>query len=156
MAPVGEVSVGSAGAERRVTNVAAGSGDTDAVNVSQLKAASTHYYSVNDGGVASGNYNNDGATGTNALAAGVNAAAGSSNSVAMGNGRQAKSIDARDKADNAIAIGNRPSRTQPVVCRSVAARPLAFSLPTRSPSARAHGRIPTPTTRSPSVAAPRR
>ncbi|WP_369799907.1 YadA-like family protein [Cupriavidus sp. SHE] len=106
MAPVGEVSVGSAGAERRVTNVAAGSGDTDAVNVSQLKAASTHYYSVNDGGVASGNYNNDGATGTNALAAGVNAAAGSSNSVAMGNGSQAKSIDARDKADNAIAIGN--------------------------------------------------
>jgi hypothetical protein len=72
---VGEVSVGSAGAERRVTNVAAGSGDTDAVNVSQLKASLTHYYSVNDGGVASGNYNNDGATGTNALAAGVNAAA---------------------------------------------------------------------------------
>ncbi|QWC91638.1 ESPR-type extended signal peptide-containing protein [Cupriavidus metallidurans] len=106
MAPVGEVSVGSAGAERRVTNVAAGSGDTDAVNVSQLKAASTHYYSVNDGGVASGNYNNDGATGTNALAAGVNAVAGSSNSVAMGSGSQAKSIDARDKADNAIAIGN--------------------------------------------------
>ena len=36
--PVGEVSVGSAGAERRITNVAAGSADTDAVNVSQLKA----------------------------------------------------------------------------------------------------------------------
>lgn len=33
----GEVSVGSAGAERRVTNVAAGAADTDAVNVSQLK-----------------------------------------------------------------------------------------------------------------------
>lgn len=31
------VSVGAAGAERRVTNVAAGTGDTDAVNVSQLK-----------------------------------------------------------------------------------------------------------------------
>ena len=35
--PVGEVSVGSAGAERRITNVAAGAADTDAVNVSQLK-----------------------------------------------------------------------------------------------------------------------
>ncbi|NPT43986.1 adhesin [Paraburkholderia sp. 1N] len=34
----GEVSVGSAGNERRVTNVAAGAADTDAVNVSQLKA----------------------------------------------------------------------------------------------------------------------
>ncbi|CAE6711563.1 YadA-like family protein [Paraburkholderia haematera] len=37
-APAGEVSVGSAGQERRVTNVAAGAADTDAVNVSQLKA----------------------------------------------------------------------------------------------------------------------
>ncbi|WP_260858492.1 YadA family autotransporter adhesin [Paraburkholderia sp. BCC1885] len=35
---VGEVSVGSAGAERRITNVAAGSAGTDAVNVSQLQA----------------------------------------------------------------------------------------------------------------------
>ena len=35
--PVGEISVGSAGAERRITNVAAGAADTDAVNVSQLK-----------------------------------------------------------------------------------------------------------------------
>ncbi|WP_448680719.1 YadA-like family protein [Pseudomonas nicosulfuronedens] len=35
--PVGEVSVGSAGAERRITNLAAGAEDTDAVNVSQLR-----------------------------------------------------------------------------------------------------------------------
>ena len=35
--PVGEVSVGSVGGERRITNVAAGSADTDAVNVSQLR-----------------------------------------------------------------------------------------------------------------------
>ncbi|MGF6778857.1 autotransporter adhesin [Paraburkholderia sp. GAS334] len=34
----GEVSVGAASAERRITNVAAGAGDTDAVNLSQLKA----------------------------------------------------------------------------------------------------------------------
>ena len=34
----GEVSVGSAGAERRITNVAAGSATTDAVNVSQLQS----------------------------------------------------------------------------------------------------------------------
>ncbi|MHC9086913.1 YadA-like family protein [Luteimonas sp. RIT-PG2_3] len=36
--PVGEVSVGSTGNERRVTNVAAGANATDAVNVSQLRA----------------------------------------------------------------------------------------------------------------------
>ncbi|MDF3934477.1 YadA-like family protein [Pseudomonas citronellolis] len=40
VAPVGEVSVGSAGNERRVTNVAAGADETDAVNVSQLKGVS--------------------------------------------------------------------------------------------------------------------
>jgi autotransporter adhesin len=34
---VGEVSIGSPGAERQITNVAAGSADTDAVNVAQLK-----------------------------------------------------------------------------------------------------------------------
>src|SRR5690606_19826794 len=38
IAPVGEVSIGSAGSERRITNVAAGANDTDAVNVSQLRA----------------------------------------------------------------------------------------------------------------------
>ncbi|WP_211230554.1 YadA-like family protein, partial [Inquilinus limosus] len=37
----GEVSVGSSGAERRITNVAAGSAATDAVNVSQLTALSS-------------------------------------------------------------------------------------------------------------------
>ncbi|MDQ7978468.1 ESPR-type extended signal peptide-containing protein [Paraburkholderia sp. SARCC-3016] len=36
---IGEVSVGSVGKERRVTNVAAGAASTDAVNVSQLKSA---------------------------------------------------------------------------------------------------------------------
>ncbi|VWC56273.1 YadA-like family protein [Burkholderia lata] len=46
--PVGEVSVGSAGAERRLTNVAAGSGDTDAVNVSQLKALQSSVGDVSD------------------------------------------------------------------------------------------------------------
>ncbi|WP_189615009.1 ESPR-type extended signal peptide-containing protein [Pigmentiphaga litoralis] len=37
----GEVSVGSAGAERKLTNVAAGSLDTDATNVAQLRAVSS-------------------------------------------------------------------------------------------------------------------
>ena len=90
------VSVGSAGNERAITNVGAGrinANSTDAINGSQLyaianrlQAGQTHYYSVNDGGNRGGNYNNDGATAANTLAAGVNAKAGSSNSVAMGDG----------------------------------------------------------------------
>ncbi|PFH30315.1 YadA-like family protein [Burkholderia sp. JKS000303] len=46
--PVGEVSVGSSGAERRITNVAAGAEDTDAVNVSQLKALQSSVGDVSD------------------------------------------------------------------------------------------------------------
>ncbi|WP_322089619.1 YadA-like family protein [Burkholderia sp. BCC1999] len=46
--PVGEVSIGSGGAERRITNVAAGSADTDAVNVSQLKSVETSVGDVSD------------------------------------------------------------------------------------------------------------
>lgn len=45
---VGQVSIGSAGNERRLTHVAAGANDTDAVNVSQLKALQTQV----DGGAA--------------------------------------------------------------------------------------------------------
>jgi hypothetical protein len=39
--PVGEVSVGSSGAERRLTNVAAGGAPTDAINVSQLSTTAS-------------------------------------------------------------------------------------------------------------------
>src|SRR6185437_14581673 len=57
----------------KITNVAAGTNPDDAVNLSQLDSAvagaTTHYYSVNDGGTQGGNYNNDGATGAGALAA---------------------------------------------------------------------------------------
>lgn len=111
-APAGEVSIGSAGSERRITNVAAGSAETDAVNVSQLTALAdvveeneTHYFSVNDGGVAGGNYNNDGATGTNAVAAGVNASATGTNNVAMGSNARSGNTFSPNSTQNAVAIG---------------------------------------------------
>ncbi|MGE8200071.1 MAG: hypothetical protein ACN6RL_04395 [Variovorax sp.] len=103
------VSVGDAanGKFRQITGVAAGAADSDAVNVSQLKAVSSaaaagavHYYSVNDGGTQQGNYSNGGATGLNSLAAGVNATAEAANSVSMGNGASVGAI-----ATGGIAIG---------------------------------------------------
>ena len=42
---------------RQLTNLAAGTQDTDAVNVAQLKAAQTHFYSVNSDETTAGNYN---------------------------------------------------------------------------------------------------
>ena len=47
-APVGEVSIGSAGAERRLSHLAAGASDTDAVNVSQLKSVAENVGSLGD------------------------------------------------------------------------------------------------------------
>ena len=81
----------SAAVTRQITNVAAGTQDTDAVNVAQLKAvqaaadaSKVHYYSVNDKGIHVGNYNNDGAKGGMALAAGAGAAANGTASTVTG------------------------------------------------------------------------
>ena len=122
--PVGVVSVGAQGRERQIINVAAGnisSTSTDAVNGSQLYSVANevgknadaitnidtkidnvamHYYSVNSSEQDAGsNYNNDGATGRNALAAGVNTSARGFESTAIGYG-------AKTTQDNAVAIGN--------------------------------------------------
>lgn len=89
---------------RQIIGVAAGSEDTDAVNVAQLKAlrsdlqtdvanGKTHYYSIKSSAQdADSNYNNDGAKGENALAAGSYAIA-QKESVAIGYKAQAQ--DAR-------------------------------------------------------------
>ena len=88
------ISVGKADGTltRQITGVAAGTANSDAVNVAQLKAAQTHYYSVNDGGTVKANYNNDGATGTDAIAAGVSARATGNYSAAFGPSSQATNI----------------------------------------------------------------
>ena len=90
---------------RQITGVAAGTDLTDAVNVAQLKAAvaqfsgggsgtggsGVHDYSVNSVDSANdSNYNNTGATGNNALAAGVSASATRENAVAIGTGARAE------------------------------------------------------------------
>ncbi|WP_439899852.1 YadA family autotransporter adhesin [Paraburkholderia phymatum] len=62
----GEVSIGSAGAERRVTNVAAGSAATDAVNVSQLQSenAKADEIGANTAAALGGGSTYDATTGT--------------------------------------------------------------------------------------------
>ena len=105
------VSFGATGYERQLKHVAAGevsATSTDAINGSQLYAVAektqTHYYSVNDGGTRGGNYNNDGATGSNSLAAGVGAVASAKNTVAAGYNAQATH-------DGAVAVGANTSAT---------------------------------------------
>lgn len=113
-APASTLSIGAVGAERTLTNLAAGrisATSTDAINGSQLFA--THqaieelnvvvdankirYYSVNS--TDGGNQENDGATGADAIAAGKDATAEGDEAVALGYGATAS-------GDGALAFGS--------------------------------------------------
>ena len=98
------VSVGNGSTTtRQITGVAAGTNDTDAVNVAQLKAiaggtGSIHFVSVKGGNASSVNYNNDGAKETGAIAIGANAEATANSAVAMG-------FNAQSNGSGSIVIG---------------------------------------------------
>ena len=99
-----QVSVGAAGKERQIKNVAAGevsATSTDAINGSQLFAVASqikpiNYFSVKSSAV--GNKNNAGATGTDAIAIGPGAQSSGDNGVSLGNGSQAN-------AESVVSIG---------------------------------------------------
>ena len=105
----GALSIGNGGVSRQITNVAAGSEDSDAVNLAQLKEAMTHYYSVKTteatDKAGNNNYLNDGATGDNALAAGVSAVATGNNATAVGTNTYASGEDASAYGYRAAAMG---------------------------------------------------
>ena len=99
-----QVSVGAAGKERQIKNVAAGevsATSTDAINGSQLFAVASqikpiNYISVKSSAV--GNKNNAGATGADAVAIGPGAQSSGDNGVSLGNGSQAN-------AESVVSIG---------------------------------------------------
>ncbi|QIM68176.1 YadA-like family protein [Basfia succiniciproducens] len=118
----GDVTINNNGIDagnHTITNVANGSNASDAVNVAQLEANTTRYYSVNS--TVAGNRNNDGATGINAMAAGANAVASGDNATAIGQGTKANSAAAiaignnanatSSRNDSVIAIGNNAQST---------------------------------------------
>ena len=82
---------------RTLGNVANGVKDNDAVNVSQLKASTVKYFSVNS--TATGNRDNTGATGVDAIAIGPLAKSTADNALAIGNNAQANS-------NYAVALGH--------------------------------------------------
>ena len=127
------VSVGAAGTERQIKNVAAGeitAISTDAINGSQLyyvadelAKSSFGYMHVNDGtttqkaGTTATNYgaggSKGGATGTKSIAGGMNAQAAGEQALAMGASAEAsgknsiaQGSSANASAEDAIAIGN--------------------------------------------------
>lgn len=93
----------------KLTNIAAGTADTDAVNVSQLIKSSEEnrikYFSVKSDKTGGGsNYDNDGAKGQEAVAIGPNAIVetNAASSVALGDGAKVEA-----NAASAIAIGHK-------------------------------------------------
>ncbi|WP_201557078.1 ESPR-type extended signal peptide-containing protein [Psychrobacter sp. 72-O-c] len=84
-----------------ISNVKDGVANNDAVNVSQLAANKTKYYSVNS--TAMDNANNDGASGLNAMAMGGNAKASGEQAIAIGSGESGQ--DTTASGDQSIAIG---------------------------------------------------
>ena len=90
------------GRTRQITGVAAGSADTDAVNVAQLKALNTkmdqgaiHYYSVtSDKKAAGSNYDNDGAKAADSMVIGIGSISEAQNSTVLGNNNTLKRYNA--------------------------------------------------------------
>ncbi|MFC0179273.1 YadA family autotransporter adhesin, partial [Thorsellia kenyensis] len=106
---------GDAFKTRIIANVGAGVQDNDAVNLGQLNSVidqnKTRYYSVNSS-TQQGNYNNDGATGLNSMAAGINASAIGEKSAAFGFGATSTGIgslalgtDSKANFNSSVAIG---------------------------------------------------
>ncbi|MDU2096056.1 MAG: YadA-like family protein, partial [Negativicoccus succinicivorans] len=104
------------GRTRQITGVAAGSADTDAVNVAQLKAidrklaqGAVHYYSVTSDKKATGsNFDNDGAKADDSMVIGIGSTSEGINSTVVGNNNTLKG-GKRDsdgvRRNNSIVVG---------------------------------------------------
>ena len=101
----------SAAVTRQITNVAAGTQDTDAVNVAQLKkvqaaagAAKVHYYSAKSTktGVGS-NYDNDGAEAEDSIVLGISSSSKGVNSTVLGNNNKLTGV--KNGRNNSIVAG---------------------------------------------------
>ena len=100
---------------RQITGVAAGTEETDAVNVAQLKKvkdsintavenSKIHYYSVNDDNNHVENYNNDGAKAKNAVVIGIGSTSNGVNSTVLGN--DIKLTGDKNGRNNSIVVGH--------------------------------------------------
>ena len=101
----------SAAVTRQITNVAAGTQDTDAVNVAQLKkvqaaagAAKVHYYSAKSTKTGAGsNYDNDGAEAEDSIVLGISSSSKGVNSTVVGNNNKLTGV--KNGRNNSIVAG---------------------------------------------------
>ncbi|WP_337616079.1 ESPR-type extended signal peptide-containing protein [Dialister invisus] len=101
----------SAAVTRQITNVAAGTQDTDAVNVAQLKkvqaaadASKVHYYSAKSTKTGAGsNYDNDGAEAEDSIVLGISSYSKGVNSTVLGNNNKLTGV--KNGRNNSIVAG---------------------------------------------------
>lgn len=101
----------SAAVTRQIINVAAGTQDTDAVNVAQLKkvqaaagAAKVHYYSAKSTKTGAGsNYDNDGAEAEDSIVLGISSSSKGVNSTVLGNNNKLTGV--KNGRNNSIVAG---------------------------------------------------
>ena len=101
----------SAAITRQITNVAAGTQDTDAVNVAQLKkvqaaadASKVHYYSAKSTKTGAGsNYDNDGAEAEDSIVLGISSSSKGVNSTVLGNNNKLTGV--KNGRNNSIVAG---------------------------------------------------
>ncbi len=101
----------SAAVTRQITNVAAGTQDTDAVNVAQLKkvqaaadASKVHYYSTKSTKTGAGsNYDNDGAEAEDSIVLGISSSSKGVNSTVLGNNNKLTGV--KNGRNNSIVAG---------------------------------------------------
>lgn len=101
----------SAAVTRQITNVTAGTQDTDAVNVAQLKkvqaaagAAKVHYYSAKSTKTGAGsNYDNDGAEAEDSIVLGISSSSKGVNSTVLGNNNKLTGV--KNGRNNSIVAG---------------------------------------------------
>ena len=102
---------GSPAITRQITNVAAGTQDTDAVNVAQLKAvqaaagaSKVHYYSAKSTKTGAGsNYDNDGAKADDSIVLGISSSSEGVNSTVLGNNNKLTGV--KNGRNNSIVAG---------------------------------------------------
>lgn len=101
----------SAAVTRQITNVAAGTQDTDVVNVAQLKkvqaaadASKVHYYSAKSTKTGAGsNYDNDGAEAEDSIVLGISSSSKGVNSTVLGNNNKLTGV--KNGRNNSIVAG---------------------------------------------------
>ena len=102
---------GSPAITRQITNVAAGTQDTDAVNVAQLKAvqaaagaSKVHYYSAKSTKTGAGsNYDKDGAKADDSIVLGISSSSEGVNSTVLGNNNKLTGV--KNGRNNSIVAG---------------------------------------------------